>query len=263
MPVESMNSLHHVRVVLSHTTHPGNIGAAARAMKTMGLSDLRLINPSHFPDAMSTAMACGADDLLDGAQVVTALAQALTGSTLVVGCTARRRDLSHEMLTVREAAPRILAEARHSPVALLFGTEMSGLSNEELDQCQLLMRIPANPGFSSLNLAAAVQVVAYELKSVVEESGLPFEEALPLARHEDVELFYHTLETTLIEVGFLNAAAPRRLMTRLRRLFSRTRIEHEEFSMLMGILKKIREPRQPRPHRHTHGTGISDNDIVE
>lgn len=240
------DSLQNVRVVLSHTSHPGNIGAAARAMKTMGLTDLRLVNPAQFPDAMAVAMACGADDVLLAAQVTTGLAEALVGVTLVVGCTARRRDLSHRMLTVREAAPTIIAEAQHASVAVIFGTEMSGLSNEELEQCQLLMRIPANPVYSSLNLAAAVQVIAYELRVCGDTESLSDEVLLPLAKHEDVALFYHTLEQTLIEIGFLNVDAPRRLMTRLRRLFARTRLEHEELNMLMGILKKIRSPRLPR-----------------
>ncbi len=249
-------SLQRVRIVLCQTSHPGNIGAAARAMKTMGLGDLRLVRPKTFPDAAAQAMASGADDVLAAAQVVTRLEDALIGAELVAGCTARPRDLSHRMIDAREASGLLAAHARRAPVALLFGTEMSGLSNEELDQCQLLVRIPANPDYSSLNLAAAVQILAYELRVASVSARAPDEVPFPLARHDDLERFYRELESTLIGIGFLDPLMPKRLMTRLRRLFSRTRIEHEEFNILMGILKRIRYPR-PRVG------GIQDNDIVE
>lgn len=249
-------SLQRVRIVLCQTSHPGNIGAAARAMKTMGLGDLRLVRPKTFPDAAAQAMASGADDVLAAAQVVTRLEDALAGAELVVGCTARARDLSHRMIDAREAAGLLATHARRAPVALLFGTEMSGLSNEELEQCQLLVRIPANPHYSSLNLAAAVQILAYELRVASVLAPQPGEAPYPLARHDDLERFYRELESTLIGIGFLDPLMPKRLMTRLRRLFSRTRIEHEEFNILMGILKRIRYPRP--------GVGgIQDNDIVE
>jgi tRNA/rRNA methyltransferase len=237
--------LDNIRVVLSHTSHPGNIGAAARAMKTMGLSNLFLVNPKQFPDAMADAMASGANDLLANAVVCSRLEQALQGAVLVVGLTARHRDLSHSMLTLRQAAPQILERAGEAPVALLFGTEMSGLSNAELEKCQLLITIPVNPEYSSLNLAAAVQVVAYELRTcgVVTE---PISKDLPLAAFEDVERFYEHLERTLVEIDFLDPLDPRRLMTRLRRLFARAGMEKEEVNILRGILKKASRGRIPK-----------------
>lgn len=238
------NLLNNVRIVLSHTSHPGNIGAAARAMKTMGLHDMRLVQPKQFPDPAAVAMSSGATDVLDAAVVTEDLASALTGATMVVGCTARRRDLSHTMLSAREIAPLLVAQAANGPVALLFGTEMSGLTNAELDQCQMLVHIPANPDYSSLNLASAVQILSYELRCAVPE--LAMVEAAPqaLAQHDDLELFYRELERTLIAIGFLNLAAPRRLMTRLRRLYSRAQLEKEELNILMGILKLMRNPAQ-------------------
>ena len=233
--------LNNVRIVLSHTSHPGNIGSAARAMKTMGLSDLRLVNPKQFPDPVAHAMSSGAQDVLDNARVCISLDEALNGSVLTVGCTARRRDLSHEMLSARDVAPILLKQAALQPVALVFGTEMSGLTNAELDRCQLLTHIPSNPDYSSLNLASAVQVLSYELRCALPDLTMPPADAPELAQHEEVELFYRELERTLIATGFLNPAAPRRLMTRLRRLYARTRLEKEELHFLMGIVKAMRK----------------------
>jgi tRNA/rRNA methyltransferase len=228
--------LDNIRVVLSHTSHPGNIGAAARAMKTMGLSRLFLVNPRRFPDATADAMASGATDVLANAVVCASLEQALQGAVLVVGLTARQRDLSHAMLALREAAPQILARAGEAPVALLFGTEMSGLSNAELEKCRLLITIPVNPEYGSLNLAAAVQVVAYELRTcgVAAES---VSKGFPLATFDEVDQFYEHLERTLVEIDFLDPKRPKRLMTRLRRLFARAGLEKEEVNILRGVLK--------------------------
>src|SRR5512139_1447001 len=153
-----------IRIVLSHTSHPGNIGAAARAMKTMGLRHLYLINPRFFPDPQAEAMASGAADLLQQAAVCSSLDEALQGAVMVVGMSARVRDISQEVLTPREAMPLLVEQARQQPVALLFGTEMSGLSNDELARCLLMVRIPVSPAYTSLNLAAAVQLVSYELR---------------------------------------------------------------------------------------------------
>lgn len=228
--------LHNIRVVLSHTSHPGNIGAAARAMKTMGLSRLCLVNPKRFPDAAADAMASGATDVLADATVCASLDEALQGAVLVVGLTARKRDLSHVMLTLREAAPQILARAGEAPVALVFGTEMSGLSNAELEKCQMLITIPVNPEYGSLNLAAAVQVVAYELRSCELPVPQPVK-GFPSATFEEVDQFYEHLERTLIEIDFLDPKHPKRLMTRLRRLFSRAALEKEEVNILRGVLK--------------------------
>ena len=240
------NPLRNVRIVLSHTSHPGNIGATARAMKTMGLHDLRLVRPKAFPDPMAVAMSAGATDVLDGAGITATLGESLVGATLVVGCTARRRDLSHELLSARDAAPLLLAQAAVAPVALVFGTEMSGLTNAELDQCQMLVQIPANPDYSSLNLAAAVQILGYELRcalqAAADPNASPAKPVAELAAHHDLELFYQEMEQTLVQIGFLNLAAPRRLMTRLRRLYARAQLEKDELNILMGILKHIKTP---------------------
>ncbi len=229
-----------LRVVLCHTTHPGNIGAAARAMKTMGFSRLVLVNPRFFPHEQATAMASGADDVLQQAQVCSSLAQALQGTVLAVALTARPRDLSHAMLPLRVAAQQVGAELAQAEVALVFGTEMSGLSNAELDACQLLATIPAQNGFGSLNLAAAVQVACYELRQVLVSTQPPaLDREQPLAAHEALEGFYAHLERVLKGSGFLDPAQPGRLMIRLRRLFSRARLEREEVSILRGILKAL------------------------
>ena len=234
------NALNNIRIVLSHTSHPGNIGAVARAMKTMGLERLYLINPKAFPDPVADARAAGAADVLENAQVCTTLDEALAGTVFAVAVTARRRDLSHEMLSAHQAASRMLELADQKEVALLFGTEMSGLSNAELDKCQLLATIPANPEFSSLNLASAVQILAYELRmAFLGEAEVPAAKAQEAASFEDVERFYHHLEQTMIGTGFLDPANPGRLMQRLRRLCARARPEKEEVSILRGILTSV------------------------
>jgi tRNA/rRNA methyltransferase len=224
-----------IRVVLSHTTHPGNIGAAARAMKTMGLQHLYLINPRYFPDPQATAMAAGADDVLQNAVVCSTIDEALHGVVFTVAMTARLRDISIAVKTPREAMPEVLQQAATHPVALLFGTEMSGLTNEEMGKAQLGVNIPANPEFSSLNIAAAVQVVAYEL-AVAAQSFEPVVPEIEPATHERVEGLYAHLEKTLFEIGFFSTQNPARLMQRLRRLYSRTRLEDEEINILRGML---------------------------
>ncbi|MGA8146032.1 MAG: RNA methyltransferase [Gallionellaceae bacterium] len=227
--------LNNVRVVLSHTTHPGNIGAAARAIKTMGLHHLYLINPRYFPDPQAEAMAAGADDILRDALVCDSIDQALRGVVFSVAMTARLRDVSFEVKTPREAIPELLRHASSQPVALLFGTEMSGLTNEEIGKAQLLVSIPAAPDFSSLNLAAAVQVMAYELH-VALQNRIPDAPELHPAPYEQVEGLYAHLEKTLSEIGFFNTQNPARLMQRLRRLYARARLEQEEVNILRGIL---------------------------
>jgi tRNA/rRNA methyltransferase len=229
------NNLDNIRVVLSHTTHPGNIGAAARAMKTMGLRHLYLINPRHFPDPQASAMAAGADDVLQNAVVCKSIDEALRGVVFTVAMTARLRDISIAVKTPREAMPEVLQQAATHPVALLFGTEMSGLTNEEMGKAQLGVNIPAHPDFSSLNIAAAVQVIAYEL-AVATESYVPAVQAIEPATHERVEGLYDHLEKTLFEIGFFTTQNPARLMQRLRRLYSRTRLEDEEINILRGML---------------------------
>jgi tRNA/rRNA methyltransferase len=234
------NHLSNVRVVLSHTTHPGNIGAAARAMKTMGLHHLYLINPRHFPDPQATAMAAGADDVLQNAVVCSAIDEALQGVVLTVGMTARQRDISNEVLTPRAAMPLVLQQAATQSVALLFGTEMSGLTNEEVSRAQMLVNIPANPDFSSLNLASSVQVMAYEL-SVAAQNFQPAQQLLQPAAHEQVEGFMVHLEKALHEIGFFTTQNPARMMQRLRRLYARARLEADEINILRGILSVTTE----------------------
>ncbi len=234
------NHLSNVRVVLSHTTHPGNIGAAARAMKTMGLHHLYLINPRHFPDQQASAMAAGADDVLQNAVVCGSIDEALAGVALTVGMTARQRDISNEVMSPREAMKQVVQQAAVQPVALLFGTEMSGLTNEEVSRSQMLVNIPANPEFSSLNLAAAVQVISYEL-SAAAESYQPVTQLAQPAAHQQVEGFMSHLEKTLHEIGFFTTQNPARMMQRLRRLYARARLESDEINILRGILSVTTE----------------------
>ena len=229
------NTLANVRVVLSHTSHPGNIGAAARAMKTMGLDQLYLVNPRKFPDAQAQAMAVSAADVLQKAVVCKSLDEALQGAVLVAGVSARIRDISQEVLTPRDAMPQLIQQARQHPVALLFGTEMSGLTNDELMSCQFMVNIPANPEYSSLNLASAVQLICYELRLAAGLGEITPPELLP-APTEQVEKFFVHLEETLREIGFLHTPHSNKLMYKLRRLYSRARLEQEEINILRGIL---------------------------
>jgi len=232
--------MNNIRIVLSHTTHPGNIGAAARAMKTMGLRHLYLINPRLFPDPQATAMAAGADDILENATVCGSVGEALHGVVFTVAMTARLRDISLEVKAPRQAVSELLQHAAVQPVALLFGTEMSGLTNEELGKAQVLANIPADPDFSSLNLAAAVQVMAYELHLATHEFLPQVPETRP-ATNEQLEGLYEHLERTLFEIGFFTTQNPARLMQRLRRLYARARPEQEEVNILRGILSVTTE----------------------
>ncbi|HEU0189441.1 MAG TPA: RNA methyltransferase [Gallionella sp.] len=233
------NVIENIRVVLSHTTHPGNIGAAARAMKTMGLRHLYLVNPRYFPDPQADAMAAGADDILREAVVCSSIDEALQGVVFTVAMTARLRDISIEVKSPREAMPLLMQQAAQ-PVALLFGTEMSGLTNEEMGKAQVLVNIPANPDFSSLNLAAAVQVMGYELNIAAQYHVPAMPEVRP-APHEQVEGFFAHLEKTLLEIGFFTTQNPARLKQRLRRLYARARLEQEEVNILRGILSVTTE----------------------
>jgi len=230
-------NLARIRVVLVRTTHPGNIGGAARAMKTMGLARLVLVAPRHFPDPQADAMATGADDLLARAQVCATLDDALAGTTLAIALTARRRELSPHALDARAAAELAAVEAAAGgEVAFVFGTEMSGLANDEVLKCQRLAHIATSPDYSSLNLAAAVQVVAYEARVAALGPAILANDRFDAAGFEAIEGFYAHLERNLLRSGFLDPASPRRLMERLRRLFSRGRLEQEEVNILRGIL---------------------------
>lgn len=237
----SADPLSHIRIVLSHTSHPGNIGASARAMKTMGIVSLCLVNPKRFPDAEAEAMASGASDVLSNARVCASLAEALQGTVYSLAVSARRRELAYVSADARSAAQELVAAAQQGEVAIVFGTEMSGLTNEEILQCRAMAHIPADPAYSSLNLAAAVQVMAYEARmAALGAQALPPSEFEP-ARHEDIENFYVHLEQSLLASGFLDPGNPRRLIPRLRRLFGRARLEQEEVNILRGILNSFRK----------------------
>ena len=247
------NSLfENVRIVLCTTSHPGNIGSTARAMKTMGFKHLYLVNPAKYPNEQATALAAGADDVLDNAVVTQTLSEALVGCGFAIGLSARKRYLSHETVNAREAALQASKIAPAQPVALVFGTEMSGLTNAELDCCQLLAMIPANPEYSSLNLAMAVQLVCYELRMTVLESSIHAPagdaEIMPLATNDDLERFYTHLEETLLHIGYLNPNAPKKLFERMRRLYSRARLEKEEVNLLRGVLTLTQEPRKHKKY---------------
>jgi tRNA/rRNA methyltransferase len=235
-------ALDRVRIVLSHTSHPGNIGAAARAMKTMGLERLYLVNPRLFPDADADAFASGARDVLERAVVCSGLDEALAGTVLAVASSTRRRDLAPETLDCRSACARLLADAQAGgEVALVFGTERTGLTMDEVDRCGLVAAIPANPAYPSLNLAQAVQVFGYELRMAAGAVEIPPGIAGSLATHESVERFHRDLERTLFEVGFVDPDKPGRIAQRLRRLFGRARLEKQEINILRGLLRAIRE----------------------
>jgi len=234
-----MAPLERIRIVLVSTSHPGNIGAAARAMKTMGLSRLVLVNPRRFPDREADALAAGASDLLAAVRVCATLEEALQGTAVSFGFSARSRELSHVSTSVREAAAEAVAAAGDADVALVFGAEMSGLTNEELIRCGRVVHIPTAAQFSSLNLAQAVQVAAYEVRVAAGGAGVRRERILPAAAHEDLERFFAHLERVLVAIGFHDPARPRRLMDRLRRLFVRARPEEEEVNILRGILTAV------------------------
>lgn len=234
------NPLDNVRIVLVNTSHPGNIGAVARAMKNMGLRQLYLVSPQQYPHDEATWRASNAVDVLDGAVVVDTFEQAIADCGLVVGTSARERAIPWPLLDPRRACAQVYREAVRQPVALVFGREDRGLTNEELQKCQLHIHIPSNPEYSSLNIGMAVQVLAYEMRMVHVADTLP-DSAMadwdfPFAGAEDVERFFAHLETALAEMGFLKADAPKQTVARLRRMFQRTRLDAMEINMLRGIL---------------------------
>jgi tRNA/rRNA methyltransferase len=225
-----------VAVVLSRPSHPGNVGAAARAMKTMGFSDLRLVAPKNPPGREAEALASGALDVLESARTFGRLEEALGDTQLAVGFSSRSRDLSHPALALREAAPRILEAAEAGRVALVFGNETFGLTNEELGRCQMLCAIPANPKYASLNLAAAVQVACYEMATAAQMNAPAPSAVKDAAAIEDIEALYVHWEASMVASGFLDPKQPKRLMERIRRLFGRARLEREEVKFLRGML---------------------------
>lgn len=231
-----------IRIILIATSHPGNIGSTARAMKTMGLSSLYLVQPKSFPDYKAREMAAGADDVLEHAVVTETLDEALTGCQLILATSARPRGLSLPGLVPASCAKLISEQADNTQVAIVFGREHSGLTNEELLKCHYHIHIPSNPEYSSLNLAQAVQIIAYELRMNLlapkAEVSLRQEE---YAAADEIEQFYEHLRDVFLEINFLKEANPRRLMQRVRRLFNRVQLERMEVNLLRGMLSQIQK----------------------
>ncbi|MEZ2603927.1 MULTISPECIES: tRNA (cytosine(32)/uridine(32)-2'-O)-methyltransferase TrmJ [Kluyvera] len=238
--------LQNIRIVLVETSHTGNMGSVARAMKTMGLTNLWLVNPLVKPDSQAIALAAGASDVIGNAQIVDTLDEALAGCSLVVGTSARSRTLPWPMLDPRECGLKSVSEGAHAPVALVFGRERVGLTNDELQKCHYHVAIAANPEYSSLNLAMAVQVIAYEVRMAwlaTQESDAPVveQEETPYPLVDDLERFYGHLEQTLLSTGFIRENHPGHVMSKLRRMFTRARPESQELNILRGILASIEQ----------------------
>jgi len=245
-----------IRIVLVETSHSGNIGAVARAMKNMGLANLWLVNPNSFPDEASYARAAGASDILDRAQVVATLDEALGDCVVVMGTSARGRKIPWPVVPPPEAAAIAAESCQTGPVALVFGRENHGLSNDELQRCHYHIHIPSNPEYSSLNLAMAVQIMCYELRMLFLRNleggeGSPYLKPMmapgdegwdvPPAKVGDVEGFFGHLEQTLHDVDFHRRDNPRQLMSRLRRLFQRAKLDQMEINILRGILSAVQK----------------------
>ncbi|MEJ5864359.1 tRNA (cytosine(32)/uridine(32)-2'-O)-methyltransferase TrmJ [Pseudomonas farsensis] len=252
--------LQNIRVVLVNTSHPGNIGGAARAMKNMGLSRLVLVQPLDFPAADASARASGADDVLSNAIVVDSLEQALVGCSMAIGTSARERSIPWPLLDPRECASKTVERAAAGDeIALVFGREHAGLTNDELQRCHFHVHIPSNPDFSSLNLAAAVQVLSYEVRmawlAAQGEAGGEQKQDVAASRNgelatlDEMELFYDHLEKTLVDIGFLDPEKPRHLMPRLRRLYGRSEVDRTEMSILRGILTETQKVARGEPYK--------------
>lgn len=233
-------------IVLVDPKHPGNIGATARAMKNMGLEDLRLVRPQEFPHAEASARASGAEDVLLAAKVYEQFTDAVSDCGLVVGTSARPRYLHWEVIEPRECAARVVETARIDSVALVFGAERMGLTNTELAHCNLLVTIPTNPGYSSLNLAMAVQVITYEVQLAMRTapSGAAPRD-VPLATGEEMERLYSHIEQVLEEIDFRDRTGGGHLMSRVRRLFNRAQLDQNEMNILRGILTAVQSRRRP------------------
>ncbi len=237
--------LENVRVVLCETTHPGNIGAAARGMKTMGLEDLVLVNPRTFPSAEATARASGADDVLTRAKVVQSLDAALTDCHWVYGTSARMRSLEKRQLDARTAATEIFekVQSESCQVAIVYGTERSGLTNEQMARCQTLLHIPTNPEYASLNLGSAVQLLAYEIRmafiAASSEPSLPQQELPPVATREAIQGVFGHLQNVLEDVGFLQSKQQETMLLRLRSMLDRANLAEHEVHIVRGALGRV------------------------
>jgi TrmH family RNA methyltransferase len=234
-----------IRIVLVAPSHPGNIGAAARAMKNMALTSLWLVEPKQFPHPEATARASGADDVLSSARVVDSLGAALEGCGFIAATTARERDQYFRVADPRAAAARILAAARRSPAAVVFGAERTGLTNQELETAHLLLRIPASEAYPSLNLAMAVQLVAYELYRARGADAPVSEPAVPLATAAEMQQLYAHFAQVLAEIDFKDRTeSGTHLMSRIRRLLQRAELDHNEANILRGILTAVQNRRR-------------------
>jgi tRNA (cytidine32/uridine32-2'-O)-methyltransferase len=233
-----------IRIVLVNTTHAGNIGGAARAMKNMGLTQLYLVAPREFPSEEAISRAAGAADVLESAAVVATLEEAVADCALVVGTSARERTIPWPLMTPRECGDRVVTEAQQGDVAIVFGRESRGLTNDELHKCNYHVHIPSNPDYSSLNVGAAVQVLAYEVRmswyALKEGKALSFDDwDQPTVKHQELERYYQHLQETLERLDFLQPNNPRQTMTRLRRLYGRVRLDKMELSILRGVLTAV------------------------
>jgi TrmH family RNA methyltransferase len=234
-----------IRFVLVETSHPGNVGATARAMKNMGLRELVLVRPRQFPAAEATARASGADDLLESARLAQSVAAAVAGAGYVIGTTARERDSHFRVLDVRDAAARVVAEAARAPVAVLFGNERTGLTNQELEACHALLRIPANAEYASLNVAMAAQLVAYEIFRARGARLEPAAPQAPPATPEEMARLYAHLGDVLEEIDFRDRTqSGTHLMTRIRRFLQRAELDANEVNILRGILTAVQSRRR-------------------
>ena len=248
-----MELLNRIRIVMINTSDSGNIGAAARAMKTMGVSDLVLVAPKEFPTAKATARASGAADLLHRARVVESLDEAIGDCQMVFGTSARMRTIPWPLMTPREATQLVLNEPEGADIAIVFGREDAGLNNEELRRCHYHICIPGNEAYSVLNVAAAVQVICYEMRIAAlsgEQAGASEKPVMPLeltdwdeplVSAEDMERFMKHFEETLLDIGFFDPNNPKQLMTRARRLFMRTRMDRLEMNLMRGVLSTVQK----------------------
>ncbi|KOO14321.1 tRNA (cytidine/uridine-2'-O-)-methyltransferase [Vibrio xuii] len=234
--------LNNVKVVLVGTSHSGNIGSAARAMKVMGLSNLVLVDPQCSVDEQTLALAAGGADIAENATIVDTLSEAVADCALVVGSSARSRTLEWPMLEPRECGQKFVTEGQESPVALVFGRERTGLTNEELQTCHYHVCIPANPEYSSLNLAMAVQTLSYEIRMAYldnEHSQYQVQEQVEYPRHKELEMFFTHLEKVAKDTQFISEEQPGKVMNKLRRLFNRARPEAQELNILRGVLTAV------------------------
>ncbi|CAG8998466.1 MAG: tRNA (cytidine/uridine-2'-O-)-methyltransferase TrmJ [Candidatus Celerinatantimonas neptuna] len=226
-----------VRVVLVGTSHSGNIGSAARAMKTMGISKLVLVTPQSEVDGKSHALAAGATDVLANVQIVDSLEEAIAPCELVVGTSARSRTLDWPLINAHQAGELVVKESCNGQVAIVFGRERTGLTNEELHHCHYHVNVATNPEYSSLNLAMAVQILCYEVRMAF--LGSPEPETRPYPNNQDMENFYEHLHNALYEIGFIVPKHPGKVMEKMRRMFNRIRMEQNELNTMRGILSAI------------------------